>query len=450
MIKKLVVLAQKLFSDTGAILFLVGGAVRDMVTGHHSKDFDLEVFKINPEDFIIWLESEGIIFELEPNAKFPVIRFKLDGEEIEVGFPRRDNKVGPRHSDYIVSVDTDMPFEEAALRRDFTFNAMGYNLTTQEIVDPFNGSDDLKNSVIRPCSIETFREDSLRIFRAMQFIARFNIENWDEVVSAIDQQMVDELKHIDPSSVFPEFRKMIDKGSVGGIQLALRFLLDISQRHGILPIVSWLADTEQSPVHHAEGNVFNHTANVVKHAPKSMLFFLTALCHDMGKVTSSKIKNGKIVAYGHEKDTAAAVDFLKTIGAPKKLMEQVLKLVSCHMLTSTMSDKKWCRLADELSKQKLLLSDFLGIKKADTLGSLFQETGQPETGDLEKIEATLSRLGIINGPLPRLVSGKDVMEIRSVSGKAVGDTLTNLRNIQYTGQINTREEALAWLKKYKR
>ena len=452
---------KQFFNSLDHPVYLVGGAVRDLVLGLDPKDLDLEVFGIMPKDFGTWLALQGVKFEIEPNAKFPVVRFKVAGEEVEVGFPRRDNKVSEGHMGFEIKIDPDMTVKEAARRRDFTINAMYLDIANDEVLDPFSGVQDLQERILRPVDPETFREDPLRIFRAMQFIARFRFAVWDDVLNAITPQMAAELDSIAPTSIWKEFEKMISKvGSIKGAELAMIYLGQLSAKFGIFPIFAAMAGTPQNPEWHMEGNVFEHTKEVLRahvcqrlngdDLDKTTALYLSCLVHDMGKVMATAMKNGKITAYGHEKKTEAAINFLEAIGCPKKIKKQVLTLTELHMLGPDMKAKTCLRTAEMLAKAGLTFHDWGLLKQADTLGSKYKDAAKDKAklAKVMEMQNRLEKLGILHGRLPELVGGKDVLSINpKTPGKKIGALLKEVRQLQFAGQLASPNEAKAFLRK---
>src|SRR5437868_6513039 len=166
LLEKVISLARAIGSNGGRAM-LVGGCVRDELMGIEHKDWDLEVYGVPPEKLREILDSFGEVNVV--GEAFTV--YKL-GSDLDVSLPRRERKVGKGHRGFIVEGDPDMSFEEACRRRDFTINAILKDAATDEIVDPFNGRDDIKKGVLRMVSADTFGEDSLRVLRAAQFAAR--------------------------------------------------------------------------------------------------------------------------------------------------------------------------------------------------------------------------------------------------------------------------------------
>lgn len=447
MIESLKELAIRINKDIHGHLFIVGGAVRDMLLQQIPKDYDLELFHVEPKLFENWLTANDFKYKLNSNSKFPVIRLILDNNELEIGFPRIENKTGSKHSDYEVDVYPNMSVNEASNRRDFTINAMYYDIILEEYRN-LHYICDLKYKKLKVVNVKTFREDALRIFRAMQFIARFELD-FDDVVLAINQEMINELNQLDPSSIWLEFQKMIEKGTKKGVNMAIKFLLKLSSKFDLFPIFSQMAETKQNPEHHAEGDVMKHTILVVNETlqnsdlEKLSLYFLTALCHDMGKVRATFKKDDKIVAYGHEKMTDEAEEFLTAIGTPIKLKKQIIFLIHNHMLNEKMRDSKWMKKADEFDKVGLNLHDFMIIKSCDKLGAMNLKTRTEKIVEIIDFKNKFASLNILYKPLEKLINGNDIIKLANnkISGIMVGKLLQEVRESQYNGRIQDKKTA---------
>src|SRR5687768_2125421 len=157
--------------DGGGRALLVGGCVRDELMGRRPKDWDLEVYGIQPERLRELLDHFGSVNVV--GEAFTV--YKL-GADLDVSVPRRERKTGRGHRGFFSEGDPSMSLEEAARRRDVTVNAILQDALTQEILDPFSGREDLGGRLLRAVSPDTFVEDSLRVLRAAQFAARFEFE----------------------------------------------------------------------------------------------------------------------------------------------------------------------------------------------------------------------------------------------------------------------------------
>src|SRR5437667_7283009 len=170
-------LAEAVRAEGGRAL-LVGGCVRDELMGKQPKDWDVEVYGIEPERLRALLDRFGDVNVV--GEAFTV--YKL-GAHLDLSLPRRERKTGRGHRAFFIEGDPEMTVEEATARRDFTINSILKDPLTGEIIDPWNGCADLQQRIIRAVSSETFSEDSLRVLRAAQFAARFEFEVAPETVS---------------------------------------------------------------------------------------------------------------------------------------------------------------------------------------------------------------------------------------------------------------------------
>src|SRR5947208_13711853 len=153
--KKILELA-KAVRDTGGRALLVGGCVRDELMGQQPKDWDLEVYGIEPVRLRELLDRFGSVNVV--GEAFTV--YKL-GTHLDISLPRRERKTGHGHRAFFVEGDPGMTVEEAAARRDFTINPILQDPLTAETIDPFQGRVDLKAKTLRAVSPETFPGDSL-------------------------------------------------------------------------------------------------------------------------------------------------------------------------------------------------------------------------------------------------------------------------------------------------
>lgn len=179
-----ILLASKV-KEKGGRAFYVGGYVRDLLLNIPNKDIDIEVHGIAEKDLVAILNEIG---EVDYYGRSFGI-YALRHEDIEVALPRSEKVLGTGHRDFEISVDPDMGYKNAALRRDFTINALMMDVLSHEILDYFNGTDDLNKGIIRHVNDVSFAEDPLRVYRAAQFASRFGFK--------IDERTVELCKGID-------------------------------------------------------------------------------------------------------------------------------------------------------------------------------------------------------------------------------------------------------------
>jgi tRNA nucleotidyltransferase (CCA-adding enzyme) len=184
----------------GGRALIVGGWVRDRLRGEASKDVDIEIYGVPETELPALLAPFG---RVEPVGRsFPV--YKVAG--IDVALPRRESKSGRGHTAFAVEGDPAMPLHEAARRRDFTINAIAWDPLTGAYEDPFGGRADLDEGVLRVVDPQTFADDSLRVLRALQFAARFQLTVPEETRTILASIPLDDLP---PERVWGELEKLL-------------------------------------------------------------------------------------------------------------------------------------------------------------------------------------------------------------------------------------------------
>ena len=187
----------------GGRTFYVGGCVRDKLLGLESKDIDIEIYGITREVLVNDILSAFGQVRFQ-GASFGV--YRVSDYDVDIAFPRTENAVGKCHRDFTVCVDSNLSFEKATIRRDFTINAMLQDVLTGEIIDLYGGQDDLKNGIIRYVNATSFVEDALRVFRAAQFAARFDFTIADETKNLM--KIID-TRFLSKERVYGELKKAL-------------------------------------------------------------------------------------------------------------------------------------------------------------------------------------------------------------------------------------------------
>jgi tRNA nucleotidyltransferase (CCA-adding enzyme) len=177
-------------------VYLVGGCVRDEILGITPKEYDIEVYDINPDKFDELMQKLGA---KGVGKSFFVYKWK----NFDIALPRTETKVSKGHKGFEVSLTQDE--KTASKRRDFTMNALMKNIYTGKILDFWGGMEDIKNKIIRHIDDKTFVEDSLRVLRAMQFASRLKFkvaQNTIKLCQSID------LSDLSRERIYMEFEKM--------------------------------------------------------------------------------------------------------------------------------------------------------------------------------------------------------------------------------------------------
>lgn len=432
---------------------LVGGCVRDELMGIEPKDWDLEVYGIEPEKLREILDSFGEVNVV--GEAFTV--YKL-GNDLDVSLPRRERKVGRGHRGFVVEGDPNMSFEEACSRRDFTINAMLQDPLTGEIVDPFKGREDIERKVIRHVSSETFAEDSLRVLRAAQFAARFKFDIAPETVEICKSIDVTDLPR---ERIWGELEKLLLKAQHPSI--GLKWLYEFGVVDQIFPELKSLVGVPQEPEWHPEGDVDVHTLMVVDEArkliddlpyEKQVTVMLAAIAHDFGKPPTTQFFEGRWRSHSHdEAGVEPTLSFLDTLGIYTlngfDVREQVVQLVRYHLKPgefykleskSPVGDGAFRRLARKVEPDLLYR-----VAKADSLGRNPDWLPPEKRFGSEAQEWFIKRVRELNvekrAPDPILM-GRHLIELGLEPSPKFKEILDAVYELQLDGKVTDLEEAI--------
>lgn len=434
--------------DRGAIPYLVGGAVRDLLLGTPVKDYDFEVYGIGPDALEEVLRALGRVETV--GESFGITKlWTPDGYEVDFALPRREAKTGRGHRDFQVAVDPAMDPGEACLRRDFTFNALLLDCGVGEVIDYVGGIADLEARVIRHVS-DHFGEDPLRPLRAMQFAARFDMTLAPET-AAVCAGMLEEGRGLRFERVLAEWEKWARAPHPAA---GLRALADM----GWLPLYDTLwamQGVPQDPRFHPEGSVWTHTLLAVDAAARiadldgldadaRLDLVLAALLHDAGKAATTEVAaDGTITAKDHAaRGEDPAFRFLAQIGACTGVRGRVCALVREHMAhlsCPTPSKRNVRRLADRLKPATL-----------DALARLVRADNRARPplggGDPLCLHVELARLMGVkeNGTIHPILKGRHLVALGVRQGPAIGQVLKRGYQAQLDGDFEDEAGAVQW------
>jgi tRNA nucleotidyltransferase (CCA-adding enzyme) len=438
--------------DAGGRALLVGGCVRDMLMGVQAKDWDLEVYNLDPAKLRELLDRFGSVNVV--GEAFTV--YKL-GQNIDVSIPRRERKAGRGHRAFVVEGDPTMSIAEATRRRDFTINAVLHDPLTAELIDPFNGQDDIKAGVLRAVSADTFAEDSLRVLRAAQFAARFEFEIEPDTVKLC--QMID-LTDLPAERICGEIEKLFLRAQRPS--LGLDRLLQLGAVDQLFPEIRSLIDVPQEPEWHPEGDVYVHTLLVTDRArelidhlpyPKQITVMLAALAHDFGKPATTEFIEGRWRSRGHEEaGVAPAENFLDRLNIHTidgyDVRGQVITLVREHLKPGEFYKKReevgegaFRRLA-----RKCELDLLYRVARADSLGRNAEWVPRQKWYGSEAQEWFIERareLEVEQRPPAAILLGRHLLELGLAPGPKMGEITRAVYEMQLDGRVRTLEEAKA-------
>lgn len=207
--------------EQGGVPILVGGMVRDYFLDKESKDYDIEIYQIKSIEKLTSILIEFGDVNLV-GVSFGIVKLSIDGFQIDFSFPRSENKSGIGHRGFEINIDSNLLYCDAAKRRDFTVNSIGYDFKNNKILDPYNGIEDINNKILKYVDKNSFIEDPLRVYRAVQFCARLNFQ-LDENTKLLCKKMVnyDEFKLLSKERIFQEYKKLLLKSEKPSIGMSL-------------------------------------------------------------------------------------------------------------------------------------------------------------------------------------------------------------------------------------
>jgi tRNA nucleotidyltransferase (CCA-adding enzyme) len=458
--EKVLKLAQVVRDDGGRAL-LVGGCVRDILMGNEPKDWDIEVYKVEPLRLRELLEEFGRVDAV--GEAFTVYKI---GSDLDVSLPRRERKAGRGHRAFIIEGDPLMSVEEATRRRDFTVNAILEDPLTGEIIDPFNGRDDLQHKTLRAVARDTFTEDSLRVLRAAQFAARFGF--------GIEAETIELCRSIDLTDlarerIWGEMEKLLLRARRPSVGFTWLHRLGVFDQ--LFPELKALVGVPQERDWHPEGTVDTHSWLVVDRAreliddlpyPKQVTVMLGALCHDFGKPATTEFIDGRIRSRGHEEAGVAPTEsFLDRLNVHTldgyNVRAQVLALVRDHLKPGEFYKKReevgdgaFRRLARRCELELLYR-----VARADSLGRNADWIPREKWFTAEAQEWFIARareLQVEEKPPPPILLGRHLLKMGLAPGPRMGEITRAVYEMQLDGRVRTleaaKEAALALMQKH--
>lgn len=437
--------------ELGGRALLVGGCVRDALMGKVPKDWDLEVYHLDPERLRELLDQLGPVNVV--GEAFTV--YKL-GRHLDVSIPRRERKSGRGHKAFVIEGDPEMSVAEATRRRDFTINAILQDPLTDEIIDPFSGQQDIDRRVLRAVSVETFAEDSLRVLRAAQFAARFEFE--------IDPATVELCREIDLSDlpaerIWGELEKLLLQS--GRPSPGIEWLLKLGATEKLFPEIHRLIGVPQEPEWHPEGDVFVHTLLAVDRAreliydlpyAKQVTVMLATLAHDFGKPATTEFIEGRLRSRGHEEAGVAPTEqFLDRINVYTidgyNVRAQVIALVREHLKPGEFYKKSgevgegaFRRLARRCEPDLLYR-----VAKADSLGRNAPWVPREKWYGSEAQEWFIQRsreLEVEQRPPDPILLGRHLLELGVEPGPRMGEITRAVYEMQLDGRVRNLDQAI--------
>lgn len=430
-----------------ATLYVVGGAVRNSLIGYEINDYDITSKLLAEDAQRLLAESEfevvacykrtGTLVIKKGNFKFEYTTFRQDSYPLSSGV----------HTPNQCTFTDNMLLD--AKRRDFTCNALYYDILKDEIVDVVGGVKDIESKLLKTVRepFKTLSEDALRIMRLVRFHLQLGFEIEQNTLDSAKKYAY-QLKDISKErikeellAIFEAVYKYDSKSKGFKASDGIRLLVDIGAMEHIIPEVLDMIDMPQNPKYHIY-DVYNHSLRAMDNLPPSLM--MAGLLHDIAKPVMQK-QFGNM--YMHElKGEKMAKDILTRLKFSNVEIDRISKLVLIHMFNVQGNTKKSkCRvfIADNFD----YFDDFVRLRRADGLAT------NPENYDDTKVQAMIelknqmlsSGMPITIKDLP--ISGNDLLKL-GYQGKEIGEMLCKIRLwILQNGKLPTKEEILLKLRR---
>ena len=430
-------IAEKI-KEKGGRVFYVGGYVRDSLLNIKTKDIDIEVHNISYDDLIDTISELGEV--VEHGSNFGILSLKK--HNLDIALPRKEFNTGRGHKDFKIYTDPFIGTYKAAKRRDFTINALMKDVLTGEIIDHFNGLQDLENKIIRHIDDDSFVEDPLRVLRACQFASRFNFKIADETINLCSKM---DISSLSKERIEEELKKALLLSNKPSI--FFDYLRQMKQLDFWFKEINDLIDVKQDPIYHPEGDVYTHTMIVLNEASKYLnevsnpySFMLLALCHDLGKTVSSFEDNGRIHAYNHENSgVEIASKLLKRFSNNKNVKKYITNMIKLHMKPNVcFRNNAKEKTTNAMFDEAITPIDLIYFAMCDHISN--------ETIDTRK-QFLFERLNIYNELMKKPeVTGDDLIKAGLIPDKRFKETLEFAHKLHLSGidKDNALKQALSY------
>ncbi len=424
----------RVLHGAGHQAYLVGGCVRDLVLGREPSDYDVATDGL-PER----------VQQLFPGcvavgARFGVILVVEDSVQVEVATFRSDVGYSDgRHPDQVVYSQSP---EEDVRRRDFTINGLLMDPRTGEVLDFVGGRDDIRARRVRAIGEpeQRFREDKLRMVRAVRFAARFDYAIEPATFAAIGK-LAPHVTQVSAERLRDELTKLLTEGAA---RRGFELLDETRLLEVVLPEAAKMKGVEQPPQFHPEGDVWIHTRLMLERlAPGcSPTLAWGVLLHDVGKPPTFTLPAGpgdRIRFDEHvEVGTRMAEEICRRLRFSNEDTEQVAALVGNHLRF-----KDVARMRPSTLKRFVRLPRFeehLELHRLDCLAS----HGMLDA--YEFVRRFLKETPPEQVRPGRLVTGEDLKEMGFQQGPLFREILQAVEDAQLDGRLASRQEALAFIR----
>lgn len=389
----------------------MGGYVRDYLLNKESKDIDIEIYGVSS-----FSKLEKILIEFgavnSVGKSFGVCKLKAFDLDLDFSFPRTDSKIFSGHKGFEVTIDSSLDYAKAASRRDFTINAIGYDVQNKQILDPYLGIDDLNNKILRAVDISKFAQDPLRVLRAVQFSARFDLTLNEELFVLCKTMVQNNALHELPKErIFEEIKKLLLKSTT--VSNGVKLLKELGTFE-----------------YFSELNKLNETqfANTLESLDKMRSLLSANVQTDVALMLAILI---------YRLNMRDCDNFLKKLTNEKKLIASVLGILKAK---ESFSLDGYTQYELHILATKVNIERFVLFLQATT-------QSKRTLSNIDKLKSKAKTLNILNAQAEAILGGKDVLSLGLEPSKEFSSILKKAYRAQISGSFDNYTDAIKWLKK---
>lgn len=428
-----------MLENGGYEAYAVGGCVRDFILNKKCDDIDITT-SATPDEMKVIFDNNGVKYyetgilhgtltALISNDSFEITTFRTDGRYFD-----------SRHPESVRFVSD---ISEDLSRRDFTVNALAYN-DRKGIVDMFGGKEDIKNRIIRTVGDpdKRFREDALRIIRAIRFSSVLSFDIEEKTKKAIFENK-ELLKNVSYERIYNELSKLLMGNNVYNVLVDYKEVIAV-----VIPELEYIFNIPQNTKWHIY-DVWHHTAKSVEQSKKDLAIRYIMLFHDIGKAfTKTTDANGTDHFKGHQKVSGEyAVNIFSRLKAPNYITDRAMAVIPIHDIHIGRNKKNIKKWLSKIGKESL--NDLIEVKKADKLAQNLELTKE----EIENLNTTqknieeIIKAGEAFSVKDLSVNGNDLIKL-GLKGREIGEMLgILLDNVIEEKVKNDKEELLEYVKK---
>lgn len=385
---------------------IIGGFIRDSLLNIASQDIDIEVYNVSS-----FKKLENLLKEFgsinSVGKSFGVCKLNINKYNLDFTLPRIDSKISSGHLGFDIEIDKNLDFTTASRRRDFTMNAIGYNVVNKKLLDPYGGIKDLSNKTLKMVDAKTFVEDPLRVLRAVQFCSRYELKMNNELF-LLCKNMIEKnlLLELAKERIYEEIKKNLLKSKKPSLGFELLKKLDALKYFTNLDLLN------EKSWHRSMDTIDAIASLTITNKKRKEVLMLASICYTFN---ASQIES-----------------FISSLSNDKSLLKSITIL--CENL-NTILDMSSNRFSNY---DVLKLATYVNIEDLSILSDALFGVGKD-------VFAKAKELNVVNKKAPAILLGRDLISAGLKPSNEFSYILDSAYEAQIRGIFSSLVEAKEWL-----